>query len=79
MLRKRKNKAQSTLEYILVFTAIVGAIILATATIKTNVTDTLEDAANDMKAKATAIDFSKFFGDNDLEEEVVVDPEPEPD
>jgi uncharacterized protein (UPF0333 family) len=45
MVKINKRKAQSTLEYILILTAIVGLLIYAAATwIKPNVSKTLDDA-----------------------------------
>ncbi len=56
MLRCRK--AQSTLEYVIVFTAIVaGIIIFANTVMKKNVQGSLEDVANKMDAKVKTIDF----------------------
>ncbi len=56
MLRCRK--AQSTLEYIIVFTAIIAGIyIFATSVMKKNVQGSLESVANKMESKVQTIDF----------------------
>lgn len=54
----RRKKAQSTLEYVVVFTAIVaGIIIFANGVMKKKVQGSLEDVANKMESKVQTIDF----------------------
>jgi Na+-driven multidrug efflux pump len=56
MSRKGKKKAQSTLEYILVLTAVVGLIIFAAARwIKPSTQQALGDANNAMNAAANKL------------------------
>jgi len=56
MLRFRK--AQSTLEYIIVFTAIIaGIIVFANMVMKNKVQGSLEDVAGKMENKVKSIDF----------------------
>lgn len=55
MLRSRK--AQSTLEYVIVFTAIVAAIIIfANSVMKKKVQGSMEHVANEMESKVKTID-----------------------
>lgn len=55
MLRGRR--AQSTLEYVIVFTAIVaGIIIFANTVMKKKVQGSLEHVANEMESKVQSID-----------------------
>jgi hypothetical protein len=58
MLRFRK--AQSTLEYVIVFTAIIaGIIIFANTVMKNKVKGSLEDVAGKMENKVKSIDFGQ--------------------
>jgi hypothetical protein len=58
MLRLRK--AQSTLEYVIVFTAIIaGIIIFANTVMKNKVQGSLEDVAGKMENKVKSIDFGE--------------------
>ncbi len=54
----RFKKAQSTLEYVIVFTAIIaGIIIFANTVMKNRVQGSLEDVAGKMENKVKQIDF----------------------
>jgi len=54
----RFKKAQSTLEYVIVFTAIIaGIIIFANSVMKNRVQGSLEDVAGKMENKVKSIDF----------------------
>lgn len=54
----RPKKAQSTLEYIIIFTAIVGAVLLAAnAIIKPKVTNILEHTATQAEKAVEHISF----------------------
>jgi len=54
----RFKKAQSTLEYVIVFTAIIaGIIIFANTVMKNRVQGSLEDVAGKMENKVKSIDF----------------------
>ncbi|MDD5166731.1 MAG: hypothetical protein PHQ57_05020 [Candidatus Omnitrophica bacterium] len=54
----RVKKGQSTLEYVIVFTAIVaGIIIFANTVMKNKVQGSLEDVAGKMENKVKSIDF----------------------
>jgi len=54
----RFKKAQSTLEYVIVFTAIIaGIIIFANTIMKNKVQGSLEDVAGKMENKVKSIDF----------------------
>lgn len=54
----RFKKAQSTLEYVIVFTAIIaGIIIFANTIMKNRVQGSLEDVAGKMENKVKSIDF----------------------
>jgi len=56
MLRSRK--AQSTLEYIIIFTAVVGAILLAANTvIKTKMNSMLEHVAGEAETAVKHVSF----------------------
>lgn len=58
MLRSRK--AQSTLEYVIVFTAIIAGIILfANTVMRQKVKGSLEDVAGKMENKVKSIDFGE--------------------
>jgi len=54
----RFKKAQSTLEYVIVFTAIIaGIIIFANTVMKNKVQGSLDDVAGKMENKVKSIDF----------------------
>lgn len=56
MLRK---KGQSTLEYVLVLTAIIGAIMVAAQTIiRPGVSNTLNSVTNQMETQVSRINFA---------------------
>jgi len=55
----RSNKAQSTLEYIIIFTAIVGAVLIASSYVKGKVTSSLNHTADQLESAANKIDFTK--------------------
>lgn len=57
MLRGRR--AQSTVEYLIVFSAIIAAIIIfANTVMKKKVQDSMEHVADEMESKVNTIDFS---------------------
>jgi uncharacterized protein (UPF0333 family) len=54
----RFKRGQSTLEYVIVFTAIVAAIIIfANTVMKQKVQSSLEDTADKMESQVKKIDF----------------------
>jgi len=54
----RFKKAQSTLEYVIVFTAIIaGIIIFANTVMKNKVQGSMEDVAGKMENKVKSINF----------------------
>ncbi|MDD5681434.1 MAG: class III signal peptide-containing protein [Candidatus Omnitrophica bacterium] len=54
----RQKRAQSTLEYIIIFTAVVGAILLAANTIiKPKVTNMLEHVAGEAETAVSHVSF----------------------
>jgi hypothetical protein len=56
----RFKKGQSTLEYVIVFTAIIAGIILfANTVMKNKVQGSLEDVAGKMETKVKSIDFGE--------------------
>ena len=60
----KSRKAQSTLEYILIFAAIVGAVIVAANTIiKPKVTSMMEHSATQAETAVKHIDFSGSSGE----------------
>jgi len=61
MLKRADKKAQSTLEYIIVLTAIIGLIIYAAVTwIGPAVSNSLNDTNNAIRTAADKINFSKI-------------------
>lgn len=57
MRRIFSKKGQSTLEYVIVLTAIVAAVIAAASVIKTKVTSSFEHAAGEMDEAVAKIDY----------------------
>ncbi len=57
MRRIFSKKGQSTLEYVIVLTAIVAAVIAAASTIKTKVTSSFTHAAGEMEDAVEEISF----------------------
>ena len=57
MLRKRK--AQSTLEYIIIFTAIVAAILVVANALKPKITNMIGHASDEAVEAVEEIDFGK--------------------
>ena len=57
MNRLMDKKGQSTLEYVVIFTAIVAAVILAVPTIKAKVQSAFEHAAGEMEQQVHKINY----------------------
>ena len=57
MRRLLHKKGQSTLEYVIVLTAIIAAIILAVPAIKQKVQNAFEHAADEMEEAVEEIDY----------------------
>ncbi|UCB56771.1 MAG: hypothetical protein JSV30_06155 [Candidatus Omnitrophota bacterium] len=52
-MRRLNKRGQSILEYVIILTAIIAGIILATPEVKTKVTDLLTRAGNRMQTEVT--------------------------
>lgn len=53
----RLKKAQSTLEYVIILTAIVGAIVLVATALKPKVQGSYDTLGNKMQDKIDQVDF----------------------
>jgi Flp pilus assembly pilin Flp len=51
------RKGQSTLEYVLILTAIIGAVVLASKMVGTKVQNSLEHVSNEMESQVGRIHF----------------------
>jgi Flp pilus assembly pilin Flp len=54
---KRFRKGQSTLEYVIILAAVIGAIITVASALKTNVTGSYDTLGTKMENKAKNITF----------------------
>jgi len=54
---RKMRKGQSTLEYVIILAAVVGAIIAIGATLKTKMTDSYATLGNTMGSKVTSVTF----------------------
>jgi len=54
---KRFSKGQSTLEYVIILAAVVGAIIAVAAALKPKLTDTYATLGNKVSTKAAEVNF----------------------
>ena len=54
---RRFCKGQSTLEYVIILAAVVGAIIAVAAALKPKLTDTYKGLGDTMKAKVDTVKF----------------------
>lgn len=57
MRRIFNKKGQSTLEYVIVLTAIIAAVIAAATTIRSKVTSSLDHVAAEMDEAVSKIDY----------------------
>ena len=54
---RRKCRAQSTLEYVIILAAVVGAIIVVAAALKPKLTGTYDTLGNKMQEKVSEVNF----------------------
>ncbi len=56
-MKKRFNKAQSTLEYVIILAAVVGAIIAVAAALKPKIIDSYDTLGDKMETKVGEVNF----------------------
>lgn len=54
---KRKRSGQSTLEYVIILAAVVGAIIAVAAALKPKITGTYDTLGTKMQSKVNEVNF----------------------